>query len=103
VNNLLPSSRMYGDMSRMVSSMRTTSAPTIGRIGFGSSGGANAYGNTATVLRLDGLEVLGNTYPDFSTAQETEIKSAGLSADVASAASVWNLVTRRAAISSRPL
>src|SRR5262245_34587413 len=66
VNNL-PSSRMYGDMSRMVSSMRTTSAPNIGRIGFGASGGANAYGNTTTILRLDGVEVLGNTYPDFAT------------------------------------
>lgn len=94
VNKLLPSSRMYGDMSRMVSAMRTTSAPTIGRIGFGSTGGYIAYGNASTILRLDGLEVLGNTYPDFSTAQETEIKSAGLSADVSSVGSVWNLVTK---------
>jgi hypothetical protein len=93
VNNL-PSSRMYGDMSRMVSSMRTTSAPNIGRIGFGASGGANAYGNTTTILRLDGVEVLGNTYPDFATAQEVEIKSAGTSPEVAQAGSVWNLVTK---------
>src|SRR4029078_124496 len=93
VNNL-PSSRMYGDMSRMVSSMRTTSAPNIGRIGFGASGGANAYENTTTILRLDGVEVLGNTYPDFATAQEVEIKSAGTSPEVAQAGSVWNLVTK---------
>src|SRR5262245_38838092 len=93
VNNL-PSSRMYGDMSRMVSAMRTTSAPNIGRIGFGASGGANAYGNTTTILRLDGVEVLGNTYPDFATAQEVEIKSAGTSPEVPQAGSVWNLVTK---------
>ena len=93
VNNL-PSSRMYGDMSRMVSSMRTTSAPNIGRIGFGASGSAIAYGNTATILRLDGVEVLGNTYPDFATAQEVEIKSAGTSPEVGQAGSVWNLVTK---------
>jgi carboxypeptidase family protein len=93
VNNL-PSSRMYGDMSRMVSAMRTTSAPNIGRIGFGASGGANAYGNTTTILRLDGVEVLGNTYPDFATAQEVEIKSAGTSPEVNQAGSVWNLVTK---------
>jgi hypothetical protein len=85
---------MYGDMSRMVSSMRTTSAPNIGRIGFGASGGANAYGNTTTILRLDGVEVLGNTYPDFATAQEVEIKSAGTSPEVNQAGSVWNLVTK---------
>ena len=54
VNKLLPSSRMYGDMSRMVSAMRTTSAPTVGRIGFGSTGGYIAYGNATTILRLDG-------------------------------------------------
>jgi hypothetical protein len=93
VNNL-PSSRMYGDMSRMVSAMRTTSAPNIGRIGFGASGGANAYGNTTTILRLDGVEVLGNTYPDFATAQEVEIKSAGTSPEVPTSGSVWNLVTK---------
>src|SRR5262249_40779652 len=84
----------YGDMSRMVSAMRTTSAPTIGKIGLGSTGTYTAYGNASTILRLDGLEVLGNTYPDFATAQEVEIKSAGLSADVAGVGSVWNLVTK---------
>jgi hypothetical protein len=94
VNKLLPSSRMYGDMSRMVPAMQTTSAPNIGRIGFGATGGYNAYGDTATTLRLDGLEVLGNTYPDFATAQEVEIKSAGTAPDVASPGAVWNLVLK---------
>jgi hypothetical protein len=94
VNELLPSSRMYGDMSRMVAAMRTTSAPNIGRIGFGSTGTYTAYGDTATMLRLDGLEVLGNTYPDFATAQEVEIRSAGTNPDVPQPGSVWNLVIK---------
>jgi hypothetical protein len=94
VNELLPSSRMYGDMSRMVAAMRTTSAPNIGRIGFGSTGTYTAYGDTATMLRLDGLEVLGNTYPDFATAQEVEIRSAGTNPDVPLPGSVWNLVIK---------
>jgi hypothetical protein len=94
VNELLPSSRMYGDMSRMVAAMRTTSAPNIGRIGFGSTGTYTAYGDSATMLRIDGLEVLGNTYPDFAAAQEVEIRSAGTNPDVPQPGSVWNLVVK---------
>src|SRR5262249_17737659 len=62
--------------------------------GFGSTGTYTAYGDTATMLRLDGLEVLGNTYPDFATAQEVEIRSAGTHPDVPSPGSVWNLVIK---------
>ncbi len=64
VNNLLPSSRMYGDMSRMVSAMRTTSAPTHRphRVLARPWCSYNAYGNTSTILQAwTVLEVLGNT------------------------------------------
>jgi hypothetical protein len=42
VNQLIPGSRMYGDMARMIPGLVSTSAPNIGRLGLGSSGGFNA-------------------------------------------------------------
>jgi hypothetical protein len=94
VNQLIPGSRMYGDMARMIPGLVSTSAPNIGRLGLGSSGGFNAYGESGVQVLIDGFEIRSNTYPDWSSAQEVDIKSFGNSADIAEAGSVWNLVSK---------
>ena len=94
VNKLIPGSRMYGDMARLVPGLVSTSAPNIGRLGLGSSGGFNAYGDSGIQVLIDGFEIRSNTYPDFSSAAEVDIKSFGNSADIAESGSVWNLVSK---------
>ena len=94
VNKLIPGSRMYGDMARLVPGLVSTSAPNIGRLGLGSSGSFNAYGDTGVQVLIDGFEIRSNTYPDFSSAAEIDIKSFGNSADIAESGSVWNLVSK---------
>ena len=94
VNQLIPGSRMYGDMARMIPGLVSTSAPNIGRLGLGSSGSFNAYGDTGVMVLIDGFEIRSNTYPDFGSAQEIDVKSFGNSADIAEAGSVWNLVSK---------
>lgn len=94
VNKLIPGSRMYGDLARQIPGLVSTSAPNIGRLGLGSSGTFNAYGDTGVSVLIDGFEIRSNTYPDFSSAQEIDVKSFGNSADIAEAGSVWNLVSK---------
>jgi hypothetical protein len=94
VNKLIPGSRMYGDMARLVPGLVSTSAPNIGRLGLGSSGGFNAYGDGGVQVLIDGFEIRSNTYPDWSSAAEVDIKSFGNSADIAESGSVWNLVSK---------
>ena len=94
VNKLIPGSRMYGDMARMIPGLVSTSAPNIGRLGLGSSGTFNAYGDSGILVMIDGFEIRSNTYPDFSSAQEVDVKSFGNSADVAEPGSVWNIVSK---------
>ena len=94
VNKLIPGSRMYGDMARMIPGLVSTSAPNIGRLGLGSSGTFNAYGDTGVMVLIDGFEIRSNTYPDFGSAQEIDVRSFGNSADIAEAGSVWNLVSK---------
>lgn len=94
VNKLIPGSRMYGDLSRAIPGLIPTSAPNIGRLGLGSSGGFNAYGSGGTLLMIDGFQIRSNTYPDFSSAQELDIKSFGNSAEVMEAGTVFNLVSK---------
>jgi hypothetical protein len=94
VNQLIPGSRMYGDMARLVPGLVATSAPNIGRLGLGSSGGFNAYGDGGLQVLIDGFEIRSNTYPDWSSAAEVDIKSFGNSADIAESGSVWNLVSK---------
>ena len=95
VNKLLPSSRQYGDMARIIPGLQSTSAPNIGRLGLGSAGSFNAYGDSGLpTLLIDGFEVRSNTYPDFGSAQAVDIKSFGNGADVQSSGSVWNIVTK---------
>ena len=94
VNDLLPTSRMVGDMSRLVPGMITTSAPNIGQLGLGNTGGYNAYGDTGQNVMIDGLEIRSNTYPDFSSAEEVDVKMFANSADVSVAGAVWNIVTK---------
>jgi hypothetical protein len=94
VNQLIPGSRMYGDMARMIPGLVSTSAPNIGRLGLGSSGGFNAYGDSGVQVLIDGFEIRSNTYPDWSSAQEVDVKSFGNSADIADSGSVWNLVSK---------
>jgi hypothetical protein len=94
VNKLIPGSRMYGDMARMIPGLVSTSAPNIGRLGLGSSGSFSAYGDTGVQVLIDGFEIRSNTYPDFSSAQEVDIRSFGNDADVAEPGSVWNLVSK---------
>jgi hypothetical protein len=94
VNDLLPTARMYGDMSRMVAGLVTTSAPNIGSLGLGSSGSFSAYGDTGQNVLIDGVEIRSNTYPDFSTAQEVDLKTFANGADVTTPGAVWNIVTK---------
>jgi hypothetical protein len=94
VNNLIPGSRMYGDMARMIPGLVSTSAPNIGRLGLGSSGSFSAYGDNGLMVLIDGFEIRSNTYPDFGSAQEIDVKSFGNSADIAESGSVWNLVSK---------
>jgi len=94
VNKLIPGSRMYGDMARMIPGLVSTSAPNIGRLGLGSSGTFSAYGETSVMVLIDGFEIRSNTYPDFSSAQEIDVRSFGNDADVAEPGSVWNLVSK---------
>jgi hypothetical protein len=94
VNKLIPGSRMYGDMARMIPGLVSSSAPNIGRLGLGSSGAFNAYGDTGVLVLIDGFEIRSNTYPDFSSAQEIDVRSFGNSADIAESGSVWNLVSK---------
>jgi hypothetical protein len=94
VNDLIPTSRMVGDMSRLVPSMITTSAPNIGQLGLGTTGGYNAFGDTGQNVMIDGLEIRSNTYPDFSSAEEVDVKMFANSADVSIPGAVWNIVTK---------
>jgi hypothetical protein len=94
INKLIPGSRMYGDMARMIPGLVSTSAPNIGRLGLGSSGSFSAYGETGVQVLIDGFEIRSNTYPDFSSAQEVDVRSFGNSADIAEPGSVWNLVSK---------
>jgi hypothetical protein len=94
VNDLLPTSRMVGDMSRLIPGMTTTSAPNIGQLGLGTTGGYSAYGDTGQNVMIDGLEIRSNTYPDFSTAEEVDVKLFANSADVSTPGAVWNIVTK---------
>lgn len=94
VNELIPGSRQYGDMARLIPGLVSTSAPNIGRLGLGSSGGFNAYGESGVQVLIDGFEIRSNTYPDWSSAAEVDIKSFGNSADIAESGSVWNLVSK---------
>ncbi len=94
VNKLIPGSRQYGDMARMIPGLVTTSAPNIGRLGLGSSGGFSAYGDTGVRVLIDGMEIRSNTYPDFASAQEVDVKSFGNSPEIAESGSVWNLVSK---------
>jgi len=94
INQMIPGSRMYGDMARMIPGLVSTSAPNIGRLGLGSSGTFNAYGDSGVMVLIDGFEIRSNTYPDFASAQEVDVKSFGNSADIAEPGSVWNLVSK---------
>jgi outer membrane receptor protein involved in Fe transport len=94
VNDLLPTARMYGDMSRMIPGMVTTSAPNIGSLGLGSSGSFSVYGSTGQNILVDGLEIRSNTYPDFSSAEEVDIKTFANGADITTPGAVWNIVTK---------
>ena len=94
INDLLPTSRMVGDMSRLIPGMTTTSAPNIGQLGLGTTGGYSAYGDTGQNVMIDGLQIRSNTYPDFSTAEEVDVKLFANSADVSTPGAVWNIVTK---------
>lgn len=94
INTLIPGSRMYGDLSRSIPGLIPTSAPNIGRLGLGSAGGFSAYGTGGTLLMIDGFQIRSNTYPDFSSAQELDIKSFGNSAEVMESGTVFNLVSK---------
>ena len=81
-------------MARQIPGLVSTSAPNIGRLGLGSSGRFNAYGDSSVQVLIDGFEIQSNTYPDWSSAQEIDIKSFGNSADIADSGCVWNLVSK---------
>src|SRR5262249_58698181 len=54
----------------------------------------NAYGDGGVLVMIDGFEIRSNTYPDFSSAQEIDVRSFGNSADIAESGSVWNMVSK---------
>ena len=70
VNQLIPGSRMYGDMARMIPGLVSTSAPEHRPPRPGVVGHVQRVRRHRRVMVLiDGFEIRSNTYPDFGRAR----------------------------------
>jgi Carboxypeptidase regulatory-like domain len=95
VNKEIPITHTYADIVRVTPGMRVSTTPNIGVLGNAALTSFSAYGQSGNdQVMIDGVESPSNTFPDFSTAQEIDIKTFGNSADVASPGVVFNMVMK---------
>ena len=95
VNKEIPITHTYADIVRMTPGMRVSTTPNIGVLGNAALTSFSAYGQGGQdQVMIDGVESPSNTFPDFSSAQELDVKTFGNSADVASPGVVFNMVMK---------
>jgi hypothetical protein len=95
VNKEIPITHTYADIVRMTPGMRVSTTPNIGVLGNAALTSFSAYGQSGQdQVMIDGVESPSNTFPDFSSAQEIDVKTFGNSADVASPGVVFNMVMK---------
>jgi hypothetical protein len=95
VNKEIPITHTYADIVRMTPGMRVSTTPNIGVLGNAALTSFSAYGQSGQdQVMIDGVESPSNTFPDFSSTQEIDVKTFGNSADVASPGVVFNIVMK---------
>jgi carboxypeptidase family protein len=95
VNKAIPITHTYADIVRMTPGMTVSTTPNIGVLGNSALTSFRAYGATGQdVVLIDGVESPTNTFPDFSTAAEIDVRSFGNTADVAAPGVMFNMVMK---------
>lgn len=92
----LPTSRNYYDTMLLVPGTQIQGPPQTGEVGFRAVvGGHKTYGQTGnTSNSLDGIEMLSNEAPDFSSVEEVDVKTYGNSAEAGAAGAVIQLIVQ---------
>ncbi len=91
-----PNSRNYQDLLNMTPGVTVAAPPQMGEVGFRAlTGGIRTYGLLGqTQTQIEGLQMSESAFPDFSTADQVDIKTFGNSADVAQPGAVTDLIVK---------
>ncbi len=92
----IPTSRNYQDIINMTPGVSVTAPPQMGEIGFRALvGSIKTYGQTGqTQTQIEGLQMSESAFPDFSTAEQVDVKTFGNTADVAQPGALTDLVIK---------
>jgi Carboxypeptidase regulatory-like domain len=95
VMNTIPITPTYADLVRMTPGAQVSTTPNIGVLGNSALTSFTAYGLSGqTQVMLDGVDSPIQTFPDFASAQEIDVKTFGNTADVASPGVMFNFVMK---------
>jgi hypothetical protein len=92
----IPNSRNYQDLLNMTPGVAVTAPPQMGEVGFRALvGNIKTYGLTGQEqTQIEGLQMSSSAFPDFSTAEQVDIKTYGNTADVAQPGAVTDVIVK---------
>jgi hypothetical protein len=92
----IPNSRNYQDILNMTPGVAVTAPPQMGEVGFRALvGSIRTYGTTGqNQTQVEGLQMSESAFPDFSTAEQVDIRTFGNTADVAQPGAVTDLIVK---------
>ena len=92
----IPNSRNYQDLLNMTPGVSVTAPPQMGEVGFRALvGNIKTYGLTGQEqTQIEGLQMSSSAFPDFSTAEQVDIKTYGNTADVAQPGAVTDVIVK---------
>lgn len=95
VMKTIPITPTYADLVRMTAGAQVSTTPNIGVLGNSALTSFTAYGLSGqTQVMIDGVDSPIQTFPDFGSAQDIDVKTFGNTADVASPGVMFNFVMK---------
>lgn len=92
----IPNSRNYQDILNMTPGVAVAAPPQMGEVGFRAlTSSIRTYGTTGqTQTQIEGMQMSESAFPDFSTAEQVDIRTFGNTADVAQPGAVTDLIIK---------
>jgi len=92
----IPNSRNYQDILNMTPGIRVTAPPQMGEVGFRALvGNIKTYGLVGqSQTQIEGLQMSESAFPDFSTAEQVDVRTYGNTADVAQPGAVTDVIVK---------
>lgn len=92
----IPNSRNYQDMLNMTPGVRVTAPPQMGEVGFRALvGNIKTYGLIGQAqTQVEGLQMSESAFPDFSSAEQVDVRTYGNTADVAQPGAVTDVIVK---------